>query len=437
MSALSQIRWIAGLLLLGLSTPAPAEVLDAEEIELKVMIADRAEVMSATLAEWVALNTGSWNLPGLEAFSALLAEALGELGFEVQVQPGPRIELPGRGQLATGPLLVARRAARVEPQRALRFLLSGHYDTVFEPASGFQQLRTDPNTPGRVIGPGAADMKGGLIILLEALRALGQSGDLDRASWTVVLNADEETGSLGSRAVIEAEARQAQVGFVFEPPPESGAMVRSRRGLGQFHLSVEGVAAHAGRAHAEGRSAIHEMAAKILRIEALTDYERGLTVNVGTVEGGSKRNIVPERAEAWIDLRYDHPRLGEEARQALESVAEESVVEGTRGALWGILHRPPKLATPEIDRLLEAHAEVAGALGIELPPAVHAGGGTDGSLMGAVGLGTLDSMGIVGGACHTEREFADLKSLPERTALAALLFRRLLQTQLYGPHHGR
>jgi glutamate carboxypeptidase len=393
--------------------------------------------MSARLEEWVALNTGSWNLPGLEAFSERLAEALRELDFEVQVQPGPRIELPDRGRVPTGPLVVARREARVESQRALRFLLSGHYDTVFEPGSEFQQLRIDPNNPVRAIGPGAADMKGGLIIMLEALRALGQSGDLDRASWTVVLNADEEIGSLGSRVIIEAEARQAKVGFAFEPPPQSGAMVRSRRGLGQFHLGVDGLASHAGRAHAEGRSAIHEMAAKILRIEALTDYERGLTVNVGTVQGGSKRNIVPERAEAWIDLRYDHPSLGEEARQALESVAAESVVEGTRGTLWGVLHRPPKLASPEVDRLLEAHAEVAEALGIELPPPVHAGGGTDGSLMGAVGLATLDSMGIVGGASHTEREFVDLTSLPQRTALAALLFRRLLQAQLYGPHDGR
>jgi len=436
LSALSRIRWIAGLLLLAAATPGPAE-LDAEEIELKVAIEERAGVMSATLEEWVAMNTGSWNLPGLEAFSRLPAVALAELGFEVQVRPGPEIELPDRGRVRTGPLVIALREARDEPRRALRFLLSGHYDTVFEPASGFQRLRADPNHPGRVIGPGAADMKGGLIILIEALRALARSGNLDRASWTVVLNGDEEIGSLGSRDVIEAEARRAQVGFVFEPPPESGAMVRSRRGLGQFHLRVDGVAAHSGRAHAQGRSAIREMAAKILRVEALTDYERGLTVNVGTVQGGSARNIVPERAEAWIDLRYDHPRLGEEARQALEGIAAESVVEGTSGALWGGLHRPPKLATAEVDRLLEAHAEVAAALGIELPPAVHEGGGSDGSLMGAVGLGTLDSMGIAGGACHTEREYAELASLPQRALLAALLFRRLLRTQLYGPPDGR
>jgi glutamate carboxypeptidase len=274
-------------------------------------------------------------------------------------------------------------------------------------------------------------------VLFEVLRALATSGDLKRASWTVLLNADEELGSLGSRPAIEAEARLSDLGFVFEAAHAGGAMVRSRRGLGQFHLSIEGRAAHAGSAHAQGRSALHEMAAKILRIEAMTDYERGLTLNVGTVRGGTKRNIVPERAEAWIDLRYDAPELGIEARGALEAIAQEIVVDGTRSQLWGRLHRPPKVSTPQVEELLARHRSVAAALGIELPEAVHAGGGTDGSLMGAVGLPTLDSMGVVGGAAHTDREYVALESLAERTSLGAILLRRLLRERLYGPEGGR
>jgi glutamate carboxypeptidase len=208
-------------------------------------------------------------------------------------------------------------------------------------------------------------------------------------------------------------------------------MVSSRRGLGQFHIAVEGVAAHAGSAHERGRSAIRELAHKILAIEALTDYARGVTLNVGTVQGGSKRNIVPERAEAWIDLRYDEPAQGAEVRAALERIAAQSAVPGTRTVLWGTLHRPPKLLTPGVQGLLERQAEAARALGFASSRALHSGGGTDGSLMGAVGLAALDSIGAVGGNAHTDREWVSLASLPERSALAALLLRRLIRRPLY------
>ena len=361
------------------------------------------------------------------------------LGFEVEILPGEEIDLPDRGRVATGPVVRARRKARTQEQGErppLRVLLVGHFDTVFEPDSAFQRFESDPAHPDRATGPGVADMKGGLVVLFEALRGLATLGELDDAEWTVLLNSDEEIGSLGSRGLIESEARRAEVGFVFESA-QDGAMVRSRRGLGQFQLTVEGVAAHAGSAHEQGRSAVLEIAAKILRIEALTDYDRGLTLNVGIVRGGTKRNIVPERAEAWIDVRYDAPQLGQDVRDALEAVTKESVVDGTHSTLWGRLHRPPKQATPEVDALLERHEQVARALGILLPQPRHAGGGTDGSLMGGVGLATLDSMGVVGGAAHTRREHVDLSSLPSRAALAAVLLRRLARERLYGPGGGR
>ena len=426
-----------------MATPQPATAadaavgLDAEEIELKVLIGERRDEMARTLARWVDVNTGSWNGPGLDAFARLLAESLEELHFQVEILPGDPVDLPGRGRVATGPIVRARRKAETRASNEpLRVLLVGHFDTVFEPGSPFQRFELDPDDSNRATGPGVADMKGGLVVLFEALRGLQAQGSLDDADWTILLNSDEEIGSLGSRGVIEREARRAQVGFVFESAHDGG-MVRSRRGLGQFHLAVQGVDAHAGSAHDQGRSAIHEIAAKILRIEALTDYDRGLTLNVGTVQGGTKRNIVPEHAEAWIDVRYDAPELGQEVQQALDAVAREEVVDGTRTTLWGRLHRPPKQPTPQVDALLEQHERVARALGILLPQPRHAGGGTDGSLMGAVGLATLDSMGAVGGAAHTSREHVDLSSLPSRAALAAVLLRRLAIERLYGPESGR
>jgi glutamate carboxypeptidase len=426
---------LAALLLLATALPAAAEGLDAEEIELKVLIGERREEMVRTLAAWVDVNTGSLNRAGLDAFARLLTGPLEELGFEVEVLSGEPVELPERGIVEGGPLIRARRAADERVERPLRLLLVGHFDTVFEPDSDFQRFEVDEEDPDRATGPGIADMKGGLVVLFEALRGLHAVGELGNAEWTILLNSDEEIGSLASRPLIESEARRAAVGFVFESAHD-GAMVRSRRGLGQFQLSVKGVAAHAGSAHQHGRSAIHEMAAKILRIESLTDYERGLTLNVGTVEGGTKRNVVPDHAAIWIDLRYDSPALGEEAREALDAVALDTVVDGTEATLWGQLHRPPKLPTPEVDALLKQHRAVADDLRVDLPVARHAGGGTDGSLMGATGLATLDSMGAVGGAAHTPREYVDLPSLPERAALAAVLLRRLVRERLYAHEDG-
>ena len=190
----------------------------------------------------------------------------------------------------------------------------GHFDTVFEPDSPFQKWRIDASSPDRAYGPGSSDMKGGLVVLLEALRALRASGDLARANVTVLLNADEEIGSLGSRARIQAAAGEAQLALVFEPALEGGEQARSRSGAGQFHLDVQGVAAHVATSPVEGRSAVLALAKKVVAIEALSDHERGILLNVGTISGGTKRNIVPEHAEAWIDVRYDESAQGEEVR---------------------------------------------------------------------------------------------------------------------------
>ena len=409
----------------------PGGALSAEEIEIKVALSEQADEMTALLARWVEINTGSWNRAGLEQFAEQLRAPLEALGFQVEIAPGVHLDVPGVDNPRTGPLILARRPARrARAQPPLRVMLAGHFDTVFEPDSPFQHFARDTAHAKSATGPGVADMKGGLVVMIYALRALAGSGDLDRASWVVVLNSDEEIGSLGSRPLIEREARNADYGFVFEAAQRGGAMVRSRRGLGQFWMSVRGVAAHSGSSHDKGRSAVRELAQKIVLVEELTDYDRGITLNVGTVRGGTKRNIVPDRAEAWIDLRYDDPDTGVEVRDELLRIADDVEVEGTRTSLWGRLHRPPKLETEQVDALLLAHADTAADLGWPLPAPVHAGGGTDGSLMGHVDLPTLDSMGAVGGRAHTRGEYVRLASLPERATLAAVLLSRLLHGRL-------
>jgi glutamate carboxypeptidase len=415
-------RLLALALALGAAGPASAAA-SAEERDIRRDLEARTPEMTALLAAWTGFNTGSFHLRGLEQFAAYLQDPLAEMGFDASVVSGARIELPDRAGVHTGPLIIARR--RAARAGAPRFLVVGHYDTVFEPDSGFVAWR--PGCRGEAIacGPGVVDMKGGLVVMIYALRALHRRGELDRAHWTILLNADEEIGSPGSRAWIEEEARRADYGFVFEPAQSDGAMVSSRRGIGQFHLRVQGVAAHAGVAHAEGRSAIRTLADQVLRIEALTDERRGVTLNVGTIQGGEKRNVVPAHASAWVDLRYDEQSEGERVKSEIARIAGEPLVEGTRVEVWSSLHRPPKPATEGSRSLLAAHAAVAGDLGVALPPAAHSGGGTDGSVMQAVGLATLDSLGAVGGGAHTPEEFVRTDVLGERSALAAILWRRL------------
>ena len=420
------LAWALGALVYATCVAFPARAqLDAEDVELKIAIEERQPALEAQLADWVGRNTGSWNTAGLEAFAPLVAGELASLGFTVAIEASAPLEVPDRKDPRTGPLVLAERRADLDPERAHHFLLIGHLDTVFEPDSPFQGFAPDPGDSGCALGPGVSDMKGGLVVLVAALRALAESGDLARMDVTVLLNSDEELGSLGSRARIEAEAKKAQVGLVFESAREGGEMARDRGGAGQFFLTIDGQAAHASSSATEGHSAIVALARKVIAIESLTDYDRGVLLNVGTVAGGTKRNIVPEHANAWIDLRYDEPAVGEEAKQKLEEIARSVDVPGTSAKLWGRLHRPPKPATPESDALLAKHRRVTRDLGYPAPEAVHSAGVTDGSLTAAVGLPTLDTMGARGGDAHTEREFVVLRSLSERAAIAAVLLRKL------------
>ncbi len=420
------MRGLALALIVLLLPPAARADLDGTESMMRDALYARGGAMVETLRAWVDRNTGTWNGTGLRAFASMLVSELDSLGFEVTTEPGGVLDLPGRAGARTGPIVVAHRAQRLRIAPGPKLLLIGHMDTVFEPDSPFQRFEIDPQTEDRASGPGVIDMKGGIVVLLETLRALHHSGDLNRTAVTVLLDSDEEIGSLGSRDRIEELARTVDYGFVFEPARRSGALVRSRRGLGQFHLDVRGIASHAGGAHEKGRSAIRELSEKVVRIEKLTDYARGVTVNVGTFDGGTKRNIVPEHAEAWVDIRYDDVEIGNETRAKIEEIAHSTYVDGTKTTLWGVFHRPPKAETPETRALLALYDRVATDLDLEVPPAEHAGGGTDGSLTAAQGLPTLDSMGPVGGGAHTDEEFIVLSSLPERSAAAAILLHRLI-----------
>jgi len=300
-------------------------------------------------------------------------------------------------------------------------LLLAHMDTVWPIGTiAGRPIRVED---GRLFGPGAFDMKGGIVVALWALRAIQARGFPLAGRTTVLLNADEETGSATSRALIEAEARTHDVVYVLEPAePPNGALKTARKGVGMFSLTVSGTAAHAGADHAAGVNAIEELAHQVLTLQGFTDYAAGTTVNVGVVAGGTRSNVVPAQASARIDVRVTLSNRAKSLERAIRGLKPH--VPGAKITVTGGMNRPPMVRTPAIAALFERAAAIADSLGFTLEEAAS-GGGSDGNFTAALGVPTLDGMGVVGAGGHAANEHALIASLPKRAAiLAAMLAAR-------------
>jgi glutamate carboxypeptidase len=376
-----------------------------------------AEGLPALLGRWCAINSGSRNLEGLAAMLAALREVaapLAESVDEVPVAPGGPAVLD----------LVRRPGAEV------RVLLMGHYDTVFGPEDPFR--RGAPAGEDRFVGPGAADMKGGLLVLLTALAALEAAGPTGRLGWRVLVTPDEEVGSQGSAPLIAAAAAEAHVGLVFEPA--SGAdPVRSRRGRDVLAVAVRGRAAHAGRDPGAGRSAVAALAELIGRLEALHDPARGVSLNVGRIAGGGAVNVVPDAAAAELETRSGTAADAADVRARIAATAREVAARREVAIdVRTLVACPPMPREPRRDALLEAYRERARALGVEVG-AADLGGVSDGNLLAAAGLPVLDGLGVVGGGLHGPEEWVRLSSLAERARIAAELLTALDDGRLTPP----
>ncbi len=354
----------------------------------------------------VNMDTGSRCLDGLASASSWLRERLEELGFAVEQY----------AHAAAGPTLVGRRFGAGR----LRLLFLGHYDTVFD--AGEAARRPFRVRDGRAYGPGVADMKAGLITLWESLRALNAAGWDDYAALVVIHNADEEVGSGASRGIIEAEGRNCDLCLVHEPGRHDGSVVTARKGVGRYTLAVRGRAAHAGVNPEDGASAVVALARKILEIHALNDPSRGVSANTIVTAGGTRSNVVPDLAEAEIDLRLPTAAAGAQTIARLEEIARVEHLPGTRATLSGEINRPPFEAGPGSMALFELAQEAAAMLGFPLSAATT-GGGSDGNFIATLGVPVLDGMGAVGGGYHGPDDYLDLVTLPQRAALTALLVR--------------
>lgn len=398
--------------------------LNTQEQNLVSWLDTEEDNMIAMLKRLTNVNSGSLNKEGVDEIGRLLSIELESLGFNLTTLPGAVIEMPSCPG-SNYAIDVTDHILANKPGNGKKLLLMGHMDTVFPPNSPFQEFSRSGDV---MYGPGVADMQGGLVVMLYALKALQAAGELDDMALSVFLNSDEEIGSLTSRKYLEEQAPLHDYGLVYESSG-SNNMVRKRKGLGQARFVVNGKASHAGGAHQQGRSAIKELAYKIVEIEQMTDYESGVTVNVGVVSGGEARNTIAPCAEALIDLRYPEPQQGIDAVDQFEAIFNSVLsYPGDSGEIstnsWTNLHRPPKIPTAESDYLLEKTIAIARLLGQELGVS-DSGGGTDGSLTQAAGLPTLDSLGVSGTGAHSNREQARVSSLVERAKLSAVLIHRL------------
>jgi glutamate carboxypeptidase len=293
-------------------------------------------------------------------------------------------------------------------------LLIGHTDTVW-PVGTLESMPFHVDG-GCAYGPGAYDMKASLVVLLEALRRRGK----EHRAVRVFLTADEELGSPTGRVWLEAAAEGVLAALVVEPPTAEGHLKTARKGLGRFRLHITGRPAHAGTHREEGVSAIEELAHQVLALHALNDEERGISVNVGIVRGGTSENVVAAEAEAQVDVRIasaaDRDRI-EQALKELEPVLDDAALE-----LAGGWTRPPLERSPGAAAMFEQACAYGGELGLALGEA-SSGGGSDGNIVGALGIPVLDGLGAEGGRAHALDEHAVLASIPVRAELLARLLR--------------
>ncbi|SLK05042.1 hydrolase [Novosphingobium mathurense] len=379
---------------------------------------ERAPILERTL-DWAAINSGTGNLEGLAAMASRLADAFAVLPGEVSlVEPAPVEKVDAKGQVhevAHGRHLVVS----VRPGAARRVILTGHMDTVYAKDHPFQTCDwLDDNT---LHGPGTADMKGGLSLMLAGLDAY-ERGE-PTLGYDVMINADEETGSLSSASLIARLAEGKLAALTYEPALPGGIMARSRPGSGNYAAVITGRSAHAGRNPEDGRNAI--VAASELAIRLAAGKREGLSVNPARIEGGAPNNTVPDLAIVHFNIRPRTPELAEHAGQMIETaIAEVSARHEVQVNLHGGVSRPPKQVGERTEKLFGLVSQAAADLG-QAMTWKDTGGVCDGNNIAACGVPVIDTMGACGGAIHSPDEFLLADSLDARAQLTALVMHRL------------
>jgi glutamate carboxypeptidase len=372
---------------------------------------------------WSAVNSGSRNLAGLKTMAGLLADAFAALPGEVALGAPEPVEIVEADGAVRGVEHGAHLLVTVRPDAPVQLLFTGHYDTVFGADHPFQTTRRLED--GRINGPGTADMKGGLALMLAALKAVETTPLAHRIGYQVLIDSDEEVGSPSSAALIARCAQGKAVALTYEPALPDGTLAGARAGSGNFSIVVTGRSAHAGRNPEEGRNALLAAADLALRLEKAIGPR--LSVNPARIDGGGPNNVVPDHAVLRINFRPYTPDDEARARAHLDSaVALVAAQREVSIHVHGGFGRPPKPLDPAAERLFGLVRDCGADLGQTIGWRAT-GGVCDGNNIAACGVPVVDTMGARGGAIHSAEEFLIPESLPERAMLSTLAILRLAE----------
>jgi glutamate carboxypeptidase len=390
----------------------PSPEIERTKLEFRKLLAYCRRDLSNTmklLGEAVEIESPTYSRSNIDRIARFFAREFRRHHGKVSLLENPK----------TGAALVAEfwggKGRREKENLKKPILLIGHHDTVW-PKGTLARMPFRVQR-GRAYGPGVLDMKSGIVLAIAAVRAVQALGLEPASPVRLFLNPEEETGSETFRGKIEHEAKGSRAVLVLEPAAKGGALKTARKGVGEFRLTVQGRSAHAGINPGAGINAIGELARQVLRIEKLAERRRGLTLNVGVIEGGTRSNVVPEIARARVDVRI--PRADDQARIEEKMFGLKAVHPEARVKIEGGINRPPMERAMAAGLFAKARA-LAAQIGFEVTDAAT-GGGSDGNFSAALGIPTLDGLGGVGDGEHALHEHVIICELPHRAALLAAL----------------
>ncbi|KQY93076.1 MULTISPECIES: hydrolase [unclassified Brevundimonas] len=390
-------------------------------------VAAREAAIVGRAIDWSGVNSGSRNAEGL-------ARMLERLETEARRLPAEVRRIATQDSASVGDDGAVRTEAHADalkitarPDAPIQVVLTGHYDTVFPADSGFQTVSTRPD--GALNGPGLADMKGGISVMLAALEAFETHPDRERVGWTVLLSPDEEIGSPASAPLLAALGARGHIGMTYEPALADGTLAGARKGSGNYHLIVSGRAAHAGRAFHEGANAVAGAAILAARLHALNGLRDGVTVNVAKISGGGALNVVADNAVVRFNVRVPDRAASDWIEAAVREIAAHAPFPGLTLDLHGGMTRAPKPMDASQTALFEAVRDTGALLGqtVAWKPS---GGVCEGNNLHAAGLPNVDTLGVLGGDIHSDQEFAWPASFVERARLSALILCKIASGEI-------
>ncbi len=393
-------------------------------------VAARGDAIVQRAIDWSDINSGSRHAEGLaQVLDVLDATARAAFGAAATVE---RVPTQGSTTVADSGAVIAESYAdclkiTARPEAPLQVVLTGHYDTVFPADSAFQSVVTRDD--GALNGPGIADMKGGISVMLAALEAFETHPDKDRVGWTVLLSPDEEIGSPASAPLLAGLGGRGHVGLTYESALSDGTLAGERKGSGNFHLIVTGKAAHAGRAFHEGANAVAGAAIIAARLHALNGQREGVTVNVAKIAGGGPLNVVADNAVVRFNVRVPDAQSATWIDETVRALAAEPPFPGLTLDLHGGMTRAPKPMDASQTALFHAVRDAGDLLGQTIAWK-SSGGVCEGNNLHAAGLPNVDTLGVVGGEIHSDQEFAWPASFVERAQLSALILCKIASGEI-------